>query len=69
MKQKLCPYCKKEMVEIVRMLDDDRTPTHNKSWICQNPKCVLFIDYRKLKNWRKSSSILFPEQPKRIYNK
>ncbi|MCD6402573.1 hypothetical protein J7L36_01845 [bacterium] len=69
MRKKLCSYCKKEMTEIVRMLDDDKTPTYNTTWICENPECPLYIDYRKLKNWRRSSSVLFPEQPRRIYNK
>ncbi|MEM5784971.1 MAG: hypothetical protein QW469_00330 [Candidatus Aenigmatarchaeota archaeon] len=53
--ENLCPYCQKEMKEIVRIIKNEynkKIKTENTTFICTNPKCILFIDYSRIKNWK-----------------
>jgi len=65
-KNDICPYCKNRMTEIVRVMDDDKTPTQNVSYICENINCLLFIDYRKVRHWKKKKLVVYKEPPQRV---
>ena len=61
-----CPACKQKMTELVRFLDDGKTPTYNTAFICENPQCPLYINYRKVRNWEKRGLVVYPDSPDRL---
>jgi len=65
-KKPICPYCKGKMTEIVRVLDDDKTPTQNFTYICENPNCLLRVDYKRIRGWKKKKLVVYRELPERV---
>jgi len=65
-KNNICPACKSRMTEIVRVMDDDKTPTQSSTFICENPNCLLFVDYRKVRGWKKKKLVVYKEPPQRV---
>ena len=53
-----CTICGEELTRMVR-ISEDQVETQNQTWICENPKCSLYIDFSKVKNWK------FVSRPKR----
>ena len=62
----ICPYCGQRMTKLIRLASDGKTPTHNETYICENPKCIMYFDYKKIRNWKREDLIVYPEneQPK-----
>ena len=52
----ICPVCKDQQIKIVRISDIGRL-TDQVCWICFNPACPMFINYKDLENWRRKNEI------------
>lgn len=46
----LCFCCRKPMTKLVRRTEKNKL-TQNETLICQNEKCVMFADIKKIKGW------------------
>jgi len=49
-KERFCYSCKKPTITLVR-LNYRKALTRNETKICQNEKCPMFINIKKVKNW------------------
>ena len=65
-KNNICPACKSRMTEIVRVMDDDKTPTQNSTFICENPNCLLRVDYKRIRGWKRKGLVVYREPPERV---
>lgn len=51
--EEFCSSCGQKMTKLVRIIKENnkKIKTYNYTWICENPKCILFIKKGRIKNW------------------
>ena len=50
------------MTEIVRMTNTGKPS--NTDYICENPKCPLYVNYKRVRNWKYARLVERPEPEK-----